>query len=161
MKRSRFLVVLGAGLVSLALSGCTSLAPVYGDRSGAEAIRFNFASPSNRMEQLVLNRLRVAFPGAAGAADPVLTVRASSASAYTPKSDPFRIRDPKAEAVQATVTIRQGDEILLEATRSAETAYQDATLSLTDQESEIGAEETAARAVAESLRLAILAGYRP
>jgi len=63
--------------------------------------------------------------------------------------------------VEATVTIRQPDGQTVSFTRFADTSYQGEKLSPTNYESEIGAEEAAAHAVAEALRAAILAGYRP
>lgn len=163
MKRQAFLAFLGAAVLSVGLSACTSLAPVYGDHAGANAsnIRFNFAPPSTRLDQLVLNRLAVAFPGPAQPGDPVLSVSTSSSGSYTGMS-----KVPEGSAlvgtrVEATVTVTQGEATLFSATRFTDTAYQSGKLAINDAASAAGAQETAARSTAESLRAAILAGYRP
>lgn len=163
MRRSGFVAMLGAGLVSLVLAGCSSFAPVYGDHAGGgmAAARFNFAPPDNRAEQLILNRLAIAFPGPALPGDPVLKVTANSSSPSRPLSDAFDVARPVNVRVDARMVISQGETILFEATRFADTSYQSGKLTPVDLASATGAEETAARAAAESLRAAILAGYRP
>ncbi len=163
MRRGRFLTLLLGGVVSIALAGCTSFTPVYGDRGGAsaETLRFNFAAPSNRMEQIILSRLGLAFPAVAGPNDPVLSVRANNQGLPGTMSDAFSTRSPNAIRVEATVTIKRGDEVLFEAKRFTDTSYQSVGQNLAGNAAAVGAEETAARSTAESLRAAILAGYRP
>ncbi|ODT66177.1 MAG: hypothetical protein ABS75_28610 [Pelagibacterium sp. SCN 63-23] len=162
MTRSKFVALFGAGLVAALLSGCSSFAPVYGDHAGGmAAARFNFAPPSNRHEQLILNRLAVAFPGPATPADPVLRVSAGSSGPGEALSEAYAVARPVNVRVEADVTITQGNLVLFEASRFADTASQSGKLTPVDIASATGAEENAARAVAESLRAAILAGYRP
>jgi hypothetical protein len=161
MNRRTALLLLGAGALSSALAGCTSFTPVYGDASPVSTARFNFAEPGNRLEQIILQRLQVAFPGPATPADPVLKVTASTAGIPEIKSDAYDVGIPVPVRVEATVSITRGDQVLLQATRFTDTAYQGEKLSPTNAASLIGAQETAARSTAESLRAAILAGYRP
>ncbi len=163
MRRGRFVALLFAGAVSLGLAGCTSFSPVYGDMAGAQAqnIRFNFAPPSGRLSQIVAQRLGVTFSQVAGPDDPVLTITASKVGQPGVLSDAFDARKPLSIRVQATVTIRKGDEVLFEARRFADTSYQSLGQLLAQNTAATAAEEAAARSVAESLRLAILAGYRP
>ncbi len=163
MDRRQMLTLAGVGLLALALSGCSSFTPVYGDASGAGLAnaRFNFASPTNRLEQVILNRLAVAFPNAAGPDDPVLSVSASSSSSQQALSDAFDVGAPINVQVQASVTITAGEKTLFSATRFKDTAYQGGKLLPTSQASAEGAREQAAESTAEALRAAILAGYRP
>lgn len=163
MHRRVLLSLIGAGLLAAATSACTSFTPVYGDASaaGLAAARFNFAPPTNRAEQLILNRLQVAFPNPAGPSDPTLTVRATTVSTSGPLSNAVAVASPVGTRVEATVTIAMGTETVFSATRFTDTAYQGGKLAPTDALSAIGANETAARSTAESLRAAILAGYRP
>lgn len=162
MDKRHVLAFLGAGLMSAALAGCTSFAPVYGDMSsGMASARFNFAPPTNRLEQIILNRLSVAFPAPAGPEDPVLKVTASAAGASGALSKAFAVGEPGAVRVQAAVRIVQGEAELFSATRFTDTSYQGGKLAPTNQASLEGARETAAESTAEALRAAILAGYRP
>lgn len=162
MKARRFLAI-AASVVALALSGCTSFAPVYGDMSGSSisAARFNFAPPTSRLEQVILNRLDIAFPGPANPGDPVLTVTAASTSLPGSLSRSGSIANPVGVRVEATVTITQDDRVLFTTTRFTDTTYQSDKLTPTDLFSAGGALETAARSTAESLRAAMLVGYRP
>jgi len=163
MDRRHVLAIITAGLFAVGLSGCTSFSPVYGDMSGAGLAdaRFNFAPPTNRLEQVILNRLAVAFPNPAGPDDPVLSVSASSSSPQRALSDAFDVGVPINVQVQASVTIAAGGQRLFSATRFTDTAYQGGKLSPTNQASAEGAREQAAESTAEALRAAILAGYRP
>lgn len=163
MSRRRVLALLGGGLLTLGLAGCTSFSPVYGDMSagGLAAARFNFAEPTTRLEQVILNRLRVAFPNEAGPGDPVLRVVASTPSAGAALSDAFAVGTPVNVRVQATISIVQNEQTLFSATRFTDTAYQGGKLSPSNVLSAEGAREVAAESTAEALRAAILAGYRP
>ncbi|MVS97490.1 hypothetical protein [Devosia marina] len=149
-------------VMAVTLAGCTSLAPVYGDpASGRDvsSVRFNFAPPDSHIEQIILNRLKVAFPGPALLSDPVLDIAASTSSPQGSMSNAYEVARPVNVRVEATVTIMDGEETIFEATRFTDTAYQSGKLTPTDIASAAGARETAARSTAEALRAAILAGY--
>ncbi|WIY52418.1 hypothetical protein O9Z70_13260 [Devosia sp. YIM 151766] len=163
MKRRDVMSLLGGALLAGLLSGCTSFAPVYGDRSSASLAdaRFNFAPPANRLERIILDRLSVAFPNQAGPDDPVLRVSASSRSVASALSDAFAVGRPVNVRVEARIAIVQDGETLFAATRFADSAYQGGKLSPTNLASARGVEEQAAESAAEALRAAILAGYRP
>ncbi len=163
MQRRHFLAVLGSGLLAAGLAGCTSFAPVYGggEAAGLAAARFNFAPPTNRLEQVMLNRLALAFPNAAGANDPVLRVSARSLSLGGALSKAVAVGSPVETRVEATISIEQDGQTLFTATRFTDTAYQSGKLAPTERASVEGVRETAALSTAEALRLAILAGYRP
>lgn len=144
------------------LSACSSFAPVYGTnttRSDGTALRFNFAPPDSRIEQVIIDRLKVAFPGSASPQDPVLDISAGVGGLPGPISNAVSVARPANFRVVATVTVAQGDQTIFTATRFSDTAYQGGKLTPTDLESARGSEEAAARSVAESLRAAILAGY--
>ncbi|QYO77756.1 hypothetical protein [Devosia salina] len=163
MTRTKLLSLATMALLASLLTACTSFTPVYGDRPGAgmESVRFNFASPDSRIEQIIFDRLKLAFPGEAGPNDPVLDIAASAVSLPGSMSNAFAVARPTNVRVQATVTITNDDRVLFEATRFADTAYQSGKLTPVDIASSQGAQETAARAAAESLRISVLSGYRP
>ncbi|QQR39494.1 hypothetical protein [Devosia rhizoryzae] len=158
-----FLAPLVAGVFAITLGACTSFAPVYGDVSSTSvsAARFNLAPPKNRLEQIILNRLDIAFPGPANPSDPVLTVTAATTGLAGGLSNAIVVGNPVSTRVEATVTITQGDQVLFTTRRFTDSTYQSGKLTPTDVFSATGAQETAARSTAESLRAAILAGYRP
>lgn len=162
MKHRLFGSALAFVVMAVTLVGCTSLAPIYGDPSSGRdmsTVRFNFASPDDHLEQIILNRLKVAFPGPALPSDPVLDIAASTSTPPGSMSNAYDVARPVNVRVEATVTIEDGEKILFEATRFTDTAYQGGKLTPTDIASSSGARETAARSTAEALRAAILAGY--
>lgn len=161
MMRRALLSALLTGATALVLAGCSGFTPVYGERSALATARFNFAPPTNRVEQIILNRLAIAFPNSGSAGDPVLKVSASSTSLGSNLSNAVSVGALSATRVEASVTITQGETTLFSATRFTDTSYQGGKLTPTDIASGTGAEETAAQSTAESLRAAILAGYRP
>ena len=162
MRRSRFLALAGAAGLAALLGGCSGFVPVYGDMAaGPGSARFHFAAPGNRAEQIILNRLRTAFPQPAGPGDPTLAVTATEGGQWRGISDAFPAGRPVGVAVSASVRITQGDTELFAASRSTDTAYRSGGTSLAERASRDGAMETAARSTAEALRAAILAGYRP
>lgn len=163
MSRRHFLALFSTGLLTVALSGCTSFAPVYGGTSGADlaSARFNFAPPTNRLEQIMLNRLSLAFPNAAGPNDPVLRISARSIAPAATLSNAVAVGNPVNVGAEATITIVADGQTLFSATRFSDSAYQGDRLSPTDLASADGVRETVAENTAEALRLAILAGYRP
>ena len=125
MRRRKFLPILAIGLLSTALAACTSFTPVYGDRTGGgvEAIRLNFATPSNRVEQLIMNRLKVAFPGQPGPNDPVLDIGASVTTLPGSQSDAYSVARPTNIRLEAALSIVGADgELLFQATRFVDTS---------------------------------------
>lgn len=142
---------------------CTSFAPVYGGASGTgvESVRFNFAPPDSRLEQVVLDRLKIAFPGTPSSADPVLDVNVSTTTLPGSLSNALSVSKPVNIRVSGSVSIAQGGETLFMANRFSDTAYQADRLTPVDIFTRSGTQESAAAALAESLRTAILAGYRP
>ena len=163
MKRRLLLRLAAIGAFSGILAACTSFAPVYGDRAdtGIQSARFNFAPPDSRLEQLIINRLKIAFPGEAGHEDPLLDIAAVSRSLPSSTSNAISVARPANVRVEATLTISQGDLVQFKVTRFTDTSYQSGKLTPVEIASSIGANESAARSTAESLRAAILAGYRP
>ena len=158
MNRMKLLSIVATALLATILAACTSFSPVYGDRSGPDlqSARFNFAVPDSRLEQIIFDRLKLAFPGQAGPNDPILDIAATTSSLPGSMSNAIAVARPVNIRVEATVTITKDDRTLFEATRFADTAYQSGKLTPVDIASTQGAEETAAKAAAESLRLTIL-----
>lgn len=159
----RFLTVLAPVMISVALSACSGFAPVYGTNAagGMSSASFQFAEPTNRMEQIIVNRLKVAFPGPASVSDPILKVSAGQGGQQNSMSTAFAIARPSNLEVTGSVTITQGETVLFQTTRVTGTAFQSGKLTVNRQESTKGTQELAAASTADSLRAAILAGYRP
>ena len=158
MNHMKLLDLAAVALLAVTLTACTSFAPVYGGGAGggASALRFNFAPPDNRLEQIILDRLKLAFPGPATAADPTLDIAATASTPSGVMSNAIIVGKPINVRVEAVVTIVRDSTPIFSATRFSDTAYQGEKLTPVDLASRSGALETAARSVAEAVRAAIL-----
>lgn len=162
MNRLRILFAIIGCAVALVLAGCSGFTPVYGGLTSATpaGYSFQFAKPRNRLEQIILNELAAAFPAPATGASPTLSVNAAAAATTAPMSSAITLGRIVGSRVTATVTIA-GTVSAFSVTRFADAGYQPGAVVVTDQAALTNAQETAARATAESLRAAILATYRP
>lgn len=142
----------------LALGACTGLTPVYGDRGTAAAVTqpLAFATPTSRVEQVVYQELGLRFAKAAPGQDaPLLTVAVSVGTASRGRSAaPFT---SYVATATAQITLTRDGEVLFEGTRKAEAPYSSRGQAFADRQAEAAAGEQAARAVAESVRLAVIA----
>ena len=156
------LVALAFLTPALTLAGCTSFAPVYSDAAMSEAkFAFNYAKPSSRLEQVAYQELSLRFPEARRADAPTLAVSISAGGRGLTRSASVNPVTNYEASASGTVTITDASgKKLFAATRNASTGYQTNGQVFADTEAFRAASEQAARDVAESLRLAILAGYK-
>lgn len=157
LTRKGFLVLLLAGAASL--SACT-FSPVHSTRALAPAeIRLAYAEPTTRLEQIVYQELRLRV-GESRAPDARLaSVSLTTSNVARTMSASANPNAPRALSVTARLTVAApdgGPSTVI--TRTATADYTTNPQALASQEARIDAEERAARAVAESLRLALLAG---
>jgi hypothetical protein len=161
LSRRTVLISVGAA-AALFLAGCSSFAPVYSGQPGADArLELSYGEPRDRLEQIVHQELALAFgrstaPSAALVRTAVTSVEGPEGLSATPGNE------SRSLTLTATMTIspRDGSGQPTTVTRSTTTSYQSVGQGLSDQEARIDAEERAARAVADSLRLALLATRR-
>lgn len=145
----------------LAVAGCTGLTPVYSDAAMAQkTFAFNFAKPNSRLDQVAYQELASRFPNAAPDA-PTLAVSISAGGRQLTRSATDNpVTNSEAGAYGTlTITDAQGKQLFV-ASRNASSSYQTNGQVFADTEAYKAATEQATRAVAESLRLAVLAGYK-
>lgn len=148
---------LGAALTAaVSLAGCT-LTPVYGGANGADArLALSYAEPETRLEQVVYHALSDRLgPNVAGA--PQFSAQVASSSTRIGLSS---IPGPTTEH-QLTITITYSvvdDSMnLTGGVRSATAGYRTTGQIVADDAARATAEEQAAKAAAETVRLALLA----
>ena len=141
-----------------ALGGC-SFTPVYsGALASQPLLDLAYAKPANRLEQVIYQDLALRFGSSQAETAPLASVVASAAgTALGLSATPYAL---SRMTVTATLTITRrdgsgGDPITL--TRQASADYTTSSQVLTNAAAATEASERAAKAVAESLRLAILA----
>ncbi|WP_240233628.1 LPS assembly lipoprotein LptE [Devosia lacusdianchii] len=152
--------IAAALLASLLGAGC-SFSPVYSDGSpiNAMSLAFNLGSPSSRIEQIIYEDLSFRFATSTAPKTPKLTVIASTTSRTIAMATNGPVSDPYRATVTATATATYEGKVIFEARRSASADYTASGQVLADNSAAIDAQERAAKAVAESLRLAIFAQF--
>lgn len=144
------LLVMGA-----AISGC-SFTPVYGDAVEARSVyAMQYAEPHSRLEQIVYQDLALRF--ATGPDAPLLTVNVSQAGRAVTRSQNVSPFENSEMVVTADVTLVSGDTVLLDATRFASAYYTTNGQALADRAAAQEAAERAARSLAETIRLTVIA----
>ena len=153
------LIVLTLG-TPVVLSACT-LTPVYsGAMAESPSMNLAFAKPRNRLEQVIYQDLSFRLGSTDSITAPLVTISVSSYSGDATLSATTNPSKPVEAFVTATMTItpRDGSDTKVQTiTRKASANYTRNGQVLADKAAEVEAAERAARAVAESLRLAVLA----
>jgi len=158
--RPFLLTVLIAG-TGLALGACSGFTPVYsGTLAEQPSLALAFAKPRNRLEQLVYQELALRFGSSDAETAPLATVSAqgsSGALGLSSTANPNKLSRMTVTA-QLTITQRDGSSAApIVLTRQASADYTTSGQVLADTAAGNEAAERAARAAAESLRLALLA----
>ena len=148
-----------AGLSLLLAAGCSGLTPVYGGLAGdPQRGGFAYAEPADRLSQVVLQELALRLGTAAGPDVPLLRVEAAAgghrALSRTGGDRPMRQYEV---TVTAQYEVSLAGRVLASGSREATASYARDSQVLATSSAITEAEERAARAVAESVRLAILA----
>lgn len=143
-------------LAPLAVAGCSSLKPVYGDNGiGAERVALSYAKPTTRLEQIIYQDLALSLGKAAGA--PLLTVMTTTSNRKLTRSDVTRPSAQRETVVSAEIELKGTDgTVLFAGERSAAASYSVDGQGLADTEALRNAEEQAARALAETIRLTLI-----
>ena len=147
---------------ALALGGC-SFSPVYSGTLAAQpSFALAYAKPNSRLEQIVYQELALHLGGSASQTAPLATVVVIPVFSDTMLSQTANPKKPAEVTVNATLTITPRDGNGAEArtyTRRATAGYTRSDQVLADRNAQEDAMERAAKAAAESLRLAVLAGH--
>lgn len=146
---------------STVLSACT-MAPVYSDpQAVSQQLAFTYAKPNSRLEQIVYQELRLRFGESQAPDARELRVSVSAGGSREAISDTV---NPNS-TIRATATARLvvtppagSSAPPVTIIRTAAANYTTNAQAFAAQEARVEAQERAAHAVAESLRLALLAG---
>lgn len=148
------LALLGTG----ALSACSGLTPVYGERglvSATPALRY--AKPESRLDQIVYQQLALKLGRAGDADQPLVTIHTRATSRDLTRSDVRRPSQQREAIVTADIEVTSASgTVLLKAQRSASALFAEDRQVLAATEAEREAGERAARQLAETIRLTLL-----
>jgi hypothetical protein len=140
-----------------AVSACT-LTPVYGDKAVAsEELALRFGTPNTRIEQVIYQTLSLRLGGATRPDAPLVTITASGYGTSTAMSvtpDPAK---PNRATVTANVLVTKDGKVLQSFSRTASASYTTNGQVLADNSAITDASERAAKEVAETVRLSLIA----
>ena len=144
-----------------ALLGACSFSPVYGGSTATSpSFDFTYAKPNSRLEQIIYQELDLRFGSSSNPLARQVKVSASGGPSDMMMSRSQNGNISRQVTITATLTITNPNDpkqkpISLTRQATAELTRNDQVLA--DREADIEAAERAAKAVAESLRLAVLA----
>lgn len=146
----------------VALSAC-SFQPVHSGRlAEAPAMQLAYAAPNTRLEQLVYQELSFRLGKADNTTAPLVSVVVRpevSTSFLSQTAAPDKLHEAKLTGV-LTLTYRDNSgRAPLRITRTATAQFERNGQVLAESSAQIEAQERAAKSLAESLRLALLAAY--
>ena len=152
----------------LALASCTSFTPVYGDNGIVNSeLELRYAAPANRLEQIIYQTLALRLGKSSNPSAPLVTVKTSAKSHSLPTADVSPVSQ-KQVTVTATITIATIEtpatadaeavmKTIYTASRNASADYTTGPQSLANQQAAQEAQERAAKALADTVRLTIIA----
>jgi len=152
----------GGALLALALlaplAACTGLTPVYGERGlGAERIALSYAAPNNRLEQIIYQDLALRLGKGSGDV-PQVSVSVSEGGGRLTNGLVDTPNSPRQMVVTAKITLTDVDgTVLFSGTRSQTADYTTDAQSFASQEAALDASRRAARLLADTIRLELLA----
>lgn len=146
--------------LATALGAC-SFSPVYsGTLAGQPLLELAYAKPATRLEQVIYQDLALRFGASEAETAPLAQVTASASAAAIGLSATANPNKPYRTTVTATLTVTRRDGSTaapIAFTRQASADYTTSGQVLADTAARTDADERAAKAAAESLRLALLA----
>ena len=157
----RRILFAGFALAMATALGACSFTPVYsGTLASQPMLDLAYAKPASRLEQVIYQQLALRFGSSDAATAPLATVSAGSSAATVGLSVTANPNKLSRMTVTATLTItpRDGSATApITFTRVASADYTTSGQVLADTAAAEEAAERAAKAAAESLRLAVLA----
>ena len=151
-----------AGLIAATgtLAGACSFTPVYSSTASKPVAALAYAKPSSRLEQIIYQDLALRIGTTDAPTAPLAQVSVSQSAAVMTRTKSVGFATPYELTVTATLVItpRDGGAAKPQSfTRTATAEYTTTGQVLADNAAQADAGERAARAAAESLRLALLA----
>lgn len=150
------LIGLVLGAAGLALAGCT-FAPVYGEHGVAKGrLEVAYSKPASRMDQIIIQDLAVRLGKSDSPDAPLVSISASSSTRVLTHTNTTKPVTQYETTVTVAYTVTANDKVVTLGNRSATAAWTTRGQVLADEEARKDAEQRAARAAGETVRLAIL-----
>lgn len=143
---------------ALALGGCSSFRPVYGDNGIASArMELAYAKPASRLDQIVYQEFVLRFGRTQNPDAPRMTVATTASTKAMTRTAVTKPATQYETTVNVLAVITMADgRTVFSGSRSATAAYFTVGQVLADTEAGNEASERAAKEAAEGIRLAVL-----
>jgi hypothetical protein len=156
----RWAALLAALAGPLMLSACTGLTPVY-DTTTRSAVAVQYATPGNRLEQIIYEDLSLRL-GAPEPGAPLVTVRTATSTTALTSDIVSTAQRPWQVTVRGNLRITASNgKVLFSGQRVATADYSTNAQVLANSQAANEAAERAAHLLADSLRLTILGTLAP
>lgn len=142
-----------------ALTACSGLTPVYGERGiGVERHAFRYDKPTSRLDQIIYQELVLKLGRTTDPSVPLVRITTTGSVRDLTKTNVANPAAQKEAVVSAKIELVDADgNIAFTATRSAAALFTaDRYQALAETEAEKEAKERAARELAETVRLTLL-----
>jgi hypothetical protein len=151
--------IIVTAVLALALSACTTLRPVYGENGlTSESIALAYATPANRLEQIIYQDLALRLGKAEAGKAPEVQITATQASKALTAGNIVSPNRQRQMVVTARIRLIGTDgKVLFSGSRSAAADYTTNASQLANQQAETEAAERAAKALADTIRLTLIA----
>ncbi len=146
-------------LAPLALSACTGFRPVYGE-SGLiqQRLELNYAKPASRIDQIIIQELALRLGSGGGPDAPTVRISAAAGARALTRTGVVKPSTQYEMSVLASYSVTSAaGQTLISGTRRASATYTVSGQVLADDAAAQDATERAAREVAETIRLSIIA----
>jgi hypothetical protein len=145
-------------VAALALGGCTGLRPVYGDNGlASQRVEVQYAAPNSRLEQVIYQDLALKLGRSSGDV-PTVTVAVGQSSRDLTNNIVTRPHDQRQMIVTAHITVSAPDgDVLFSGSRSQTADYTTSAQAAANQQAAEDAALRAARLLADTIRLQVLA----
>lgn len=145
-------------VAALALGGCTGLRPVYGDNGLAtQRVEVQYAKPNSRLEQVIYQELALKL-GKSNGDVPVVAIAVSSSSRNLTGNSVTRPHDQRQVTVSALITVTSpAGDVLFSGSRSQTADYTTSAQAGANEQAAQTAALQAAKLLADTVRLQILA----
>jgi LPS-assembly lipoprotein len=143
------------------LAGC-SFQPLYGNAPVGTGTGFAYAEPTNRLEQIIYQELAFRLGRSDSPSAHLISVSASQSNRRVGRTSPGSVLTAYEAKVTASVSVKTSDnepEILKSFSSFAAASYEISGQVAADNAASADAGEKAARAVADSLRLILVAAH--
>lgn len=155
----RAAIIAAALTAPLVLAGCSGLRPVYGpDGVASEQLAFGYAEPGSRLDQIIIQDLSLRLGSGGGPDAPKIRISAAAGARTLTRTAVSKPSTQREVAVTASYVVAAADgSVLVSGRRRATAQYATSGQVLADEAARQDAEARAARAVADTIRLSILA----